>query len=53
MQGIKDTGGADKYQLKIHDGIERGSNETIKTGGVNMGGAINGVCCGGRTTAKA
>lgn len=52
MQGAKDPGESEKYQLRIHDEIERGSNESIKTGGVNMGGAVSGGCCGGALESK-
>ena len=47
VQGAKDPRGADKYQLRIHDEIERGSNESVKTGGVNMEGVMSGGCCRG------
>ncbi|KAF4434360.1 putative Mitochondrial zinc maintenance protein 1, mitochondrial [Fusarium austroafricanum] len=47
VQGQKTEEGKDTYtiaELRIHDEIERGDNESIKTAGK---GTMQGGCCGG------
>ncbi len=41
-------------ELRIHDDIEKGSNETIKAAGRSlMGAGMDGGCCGGGATSTA
>ncbi|KAF4462154.1 Mitochondrial zinc maintenance 1 mitochondrial [Fusarium albosuccineum] len=44
VQGKKTEEGPDTYKLRIHEHIERGDNESIKTAGK---GQAQGGCCGG------
>ena len=47
--GAEDGKVVDKYQLRIHNEIERGNNESIKKmGSLNVGSMMgNEGCCGG------
>ncbi|KAL8652589.1 MAG: hypothetical protein Q9210_002588 [Variospora velana] len=42
----------EKFQLRIHEDTERGSNETIKSAGQALmgGGGVGGGCCAGGAT---
>ncbi|KAF5678498.1 mitochondrial zinc maintenance mitochondrial [Fusarium heterosporum] len=44
IQGQKTEEDENTYKLRIHEEIERGDNESIKTAGK---GAVQGGCCGG------
>ncbi|CZS80750.1 unnamed protein product [Fusarium graminearum] len=44
VQGRRIEDGKDSYKLRIHEDIERGDNESIKTAGK---GSMGGGCCGG------
>ncbi|KAH7230421.1 uncharacterized protein BKA55DRAFT_598659 [Fusarium redolens] len=44
VQGQRTEEGKDTFKLRIHEDIERGDNESIKTAGK---GAVSGGCCGG------
>ncbi|KAF4953673.1 hypothetical protein FSARC_12334 [Fusarium sarcochroum] len=44
VQGQRIEEGKDSFKLRIHDEIERGDNESIKTAGQ---GTVHGGCCGG------
>ncbi|KAF4982683.1 hypothetical protein FZEAL_1745 [Fusarium zealandicum] len=44
VQGKQIKEGEDRYKLRIHEEIERGDNESIKTAGL---GSVQGGCCGG------
>lgn len=44
--GLIDAGRTDGWiELRIHDEIERGDNESIKMPGSTLGGAGPGKCC--------
>ncbi|KAF5245900.1 hypothetical protein FANTH_7135 [Fusarium anthophilum] len=44
VQGQRTEEGKDTFKLRIHEDIERGDNESIKTAGK---GTVGGGCCGG------
>ncbi|ODQ64926.1 hypothetical protein NADFUDRAFT_51524 [Nadsonia fulvescens var. elongata DSM 6958] len=46
IQGQRQAENQDKFYLNIHDKIERGDNDSIKTAGKNTL-AMGGGCCGG------
>ena len=47
VEGQNAIGTEERYQLRIHDETERGTNESVKTGSLDVGAMKGGGCCGG------